>query len=145
MVAERHERAEVTRHGVVGEIAGDDLPKPTTLLRNGEMHLSSQRVFDLSQLGLHAIASGLPLDEEFSLTCLAADESEAQEVKSLRLAKTRSGALIRCKAAERDQLSLVRMQRQRKLFQPRAHGSQEAPRFGFVFKTQRQHHRHIAP
>jgi hypothetical protein len=68
----RHERAEVTRHGVVGEVAGDDLPKPSTLLGNGQMHLSSQRVFDLSQLGLRAITTGFPLDEEFSLTCLAA-------------------------------------------------------------------------
>src|SRR5271155_1409743 len=136
MVVERHERAEITRHGVVGEVAGDDLPKPSTLLRNGEVHLSSQRVFDFSQLCLRAITTGFPLDEEFSLPCLAADESETQKIKGLRLAKTRSGALIRCEAAKRDQSSLSRMQRQRELFQPRLHSSQEAPRFGFVFNTQ---------
>jgi hypothetical protein len=129
---ERHHRAEVTRHGVVGEVAGDDLPKPSTLLGNGQVHLSSQRVFDLSQLGLRAITTGFPPYEEFALTCLAADEGEAQKIKGLRLTQTRSGALVRGKAAKRDQSSLVRMQRQRKLFQPRFHGPQEAPCIGFV-------------
>src|ERR1700733_7152767 len=107
----RHERAEITRHGVVGEVAGDDLPKPSTLLWNGEVHLSSQRVLNFSQLGLRAITTGFPLDEEFSLTCLTADEGEAQKIKGLRLTPPRPSALVRGKAAELDQSSLIRMQR----------------------------------
>ena len=33
----RHERTEVTWHGLVGEVAGDDLPKPSSLSMNGEL------------------------------------------------------------------------------------------------------------
>jgi hypothetical protein len=44
MVVELHERAEVTRHGVVGEVAGGGLSKPSALLVNGQMHLSSQPI-----------------------------------------------------------------------------------------------------
>ena len=47
---------------MVGEVAGDDLPKPSTLLWNGEVQFSSQRVFNFSQLGLRAITSGFPLE-----------------------------------------------------------------------------------
>jgi hypothetical protein len=41
------------------------------------------------------------------------------------------------------------MQRKRKLFQPRSHGSQETPRIGFVFETQNNiigisHYEHVA-
>ena len=43
VVVERHERIEVSRHGVEGEVACDDLTKPSALFSNGLVHLSSQR------------------------------------------------------------------------------------------------------
>ena len=41
MVVERHERAEISRHGVVGEVASDILPKPAPLFGNRLMHVGS--------------------------------------------------------------------------------------------------------
>jgi CRISPR-associated protein Csd1 len=48
----------------------------------GKSDNTSQRVFDLSQLGLRAITTGFPPNEEFALTCLAADEGEARKSRS---------------------------------------------------------------
>ena len=41
MVVERHERAEIGRHGVVGEVAFDNLTKPTPLFWNRLVHVGS--------------------------------------------------------------------------------------------------------
>ena len=65
----------------------------------------------------------------------AADEREAQEVEGLRFAEPALCAPDRRKAAELDQAGLLRMQRQRKLLQPRAHRVPEAPGVGFVLEA----------
>jgi len=41
IVVERHKRAEIGRHRVVGEVASDNLPKPGPLLGNRLMHVGS--------------------------------------------------------------------------------------------------------
>ena len=100
----------VGRHCVVVEVAGNDLPQPFPLLRDRLMHAPSQLLLDLPKLRPHAVAPGLPLDEELALAGLAADEGEAQEVEGLRFAEPTLGAPARRMAAELDQPGLVRMQ-----------------------------------
>ena len=41
VVVERHERTEIGRHGVVGEVAFDNLTKPTPLFWNRLVHVGS--------------------------------------------------------------------------------------------------------
>ena len=51
------------------------------------MHTPPQSLLDLPQLRLHALASGRPVDQEFALAGLAADEGKAQEVEGLRFSE----------------------------------------------------------
>src|SRR5271165_4588854 len=115
MVTESGERLCVGRHGEVIEVAADHLPQPFPLRGYRLVHAPSQFLLDGLQLRPHAVASGLPLDEELARPRLAADEGEAQEVEGLRLAEPAPLAVRRCEAAELDQTGLVRMKRQRKL------------------------------
>ena len=144
MLMERDERSKVVGHGVICEIAANHLTEPTTLFRDREVHLASQRTFDLSQLRSHAITSGFPLDEELPLACLSAMKVKPRKSKVSGFSQTRSLASVRRKTAERDQSGLVRVQRKRELPQPRFHRLQEAPRIGFVLEAERPHHRRIA-
>src|SRR5688572_1283432 len=110
LVSERCQCSAVGRHGVVVEVAGNDLPQPFPLLRDRLMHAPSQLLLDLPKLRPHAVTPGFPLDEELALTRLAADEGEAEEVEGLRFAEPALGAPARRMAAELDQSGLVRMQ-----------------------------------
>src|SRR6266436_6533037 len=87
MESECPECTEVCRHCVVAEEAGDDLPQPSPLCWDWLVHSPPQLRFDLFELILHAVASGLPLDEEVSAARFATDKSEAQKVEGLRFAK----------------------------------------------------------
>src|SRR5580704_7197399 len=113
--AERGQRRTVGRHGEVVEVSAHDLPQPFPLDGSWLVHAPSQFLFDGFQFRPHAVAPGLPLDEELAPARLAADEGEAQEVEGLRLAEPALLAVRRREAAELDQAGLVRMQRQRKL------------------------------
>jgi hypothetical protein len=57
VVAERADRRTVRRHGVVGEIPGDDLPEPFPGLRDRQVPSLPQPFLDLPQLGAHAVAA----------------------------------------------------------------------------------------
>ena len=60
MVAERHQCAPVGRHGVVVEVAGNDLPQPPSLFGDRLMHPPPQLLLDLPEFRPHAVAPGLP-------------------------------------------------------------------------------------
>jgi hypothetical protein len=85
--AEARQCAKIRRHCVVCKEAGDDLPQPVPLLRDGLMHSLPQLCFDLLELGRHAVTSGLPLEPEITPPRLAADEAKAQKVEGLRFAE----------------------------------------------------------
>jgi hypothetical protein len=101
-VAERVERATVCRHGVVVEVAADDLPWPFPLYGYRLVHAPSHLLFDRSQLRPHAVAPGLPFEQEGTPAGFATDEGEAQKAKALRFAKPALNAPFRRKAAELD-------------------------------------------
>src|SRR3982751_369083 len=105
---------------MVAVVAFQDLPQPMPLFRDGLVPTPSQLFLDLPEPRPHAVAPGLPLEQEASLAGSAADEGEAQEGEGLRLAEPAPGASGRRLAAELDQAGLLRMQRQRELLQPRA-------------------------
>jgi hypothetical protein len=100
---------EVCRHCVVSKEAGDDLPQPRSLHWDGLMHSLPQFAFYLLELGRHAIASGLPLEEEVPSARFTAEEREAQEVEGFRFAEPALLSSGRRMAAELDQASLFRM------------------------------------
>src|ERR1700736_4185673 len=92
--AERNKRLTVGRHGVIVEVALDDLSQPFSLDRNRLMH-PPQPLFDGLQLRPHAIRPGLPFDLELAPARLAADEDKAQEAEGFRLAKPAPLAIFR--------------------------------------------------
>ena len=123
-------------HRVVGKKAGDDLPQPLPLLGDRLMlvHAPAQLPLDLLELCPHAVAPGPSLEKETALAGFAADEGKAEKIEGLRFAETTLSASGRRVAAELDQASLVRMQRQRKLLKPRLHRLEEPTRVGLVLE-----------
>src|ERR1700687_5546780 len=112
VVSKRAQRRAVGRHGVVSEIAGDDLAEPFPGLRDRHVPSLSQPFLDLPQLRAHAVATRLPLDLEIASPGFAADQHEPQKVEGLRLAEPTLLAVLRRMAAELDQAGLVRMARE---------------------------------
>ena len=135
MVPERHERPAVCRDRVVGEVARHDLPQPSPLFGDGLVPASPHLLLHVLKFRSQAVAPGLPLEQEFALARLSADEREPEELERLRFTDPTLLAVRRRKAAELDQAGLVRMQRQRKLLQPFAHGVPEASGVGLMFKA----------
>src|SRR6516162_4424981 len=105
MVVESGECATIGRHRVVIEVPTDDLRQPSRLLRDRLVHTQSQPLFYLPELGPHAVAARLPVDQG-----LAADECEAQEVEGLRLPQPAPLAVLCRKTSELDQPGLLGMQ-----------------------------------
>src|SRR4051812_40603941 len=120
---------------MVAVVAFQDLPQPMPLFGDGLVPAPSQLFLDLLKPHPHAVAPGLPFEQEAPLAGSAADEGEAQEGEGLRLAEPALGASGRSKAAKLDQAGLVRMQRQRELLQPRAHVVPEAPGIGLMLEA----------
>src|SRR5882757_9051602 len=110
--AECGQRLIVGRHGMIVEVALDDLSQPFPLDRDRLVPALPQLLLDGLQLRPHAVAPGFPLAEELAPTRLATDKSEAQEVEGLRLAEPAPLAVRRRMAAELDQAGLVRWKRQ---------------------------------
>src|ERR1700730_16269482 len=96
-------------HGVVVEVAVDDVPQPFPLSGDRLMHAPPHFLFDLLELRSHAVPSGLPFNLEFSRTGFAADEGEAQEVEGLRFAEPSPLAALRRKSSELDEPGLLGM------------------------------------
>src|SRR5258708_12295552 len=95
--------------GVVGEEVGDDLLQPFTLFRYRLMHPPLQLPRNLVDLGLHAVATGIPLEEEFAPSRLAADKGHTEEVEGLRFAEPALLAVVRRVASKLNQAGLFRM------------------------------------
>ena len=74
-VAKCSDRRAIGRHGMVGEIPGDDLPEPFPGFRNWPVHSSSQRFLDFPELPTHAVAARLPFDLEIAPSGFAAPQS----------------------------------------------------------------------
>src|SRR5712671_4547743 len=125
----------VGRHGVIAEEATDDLRQPFPLLRDRLVHSPSQLLLDLLEFRFHAVAPGLPMNEEFAPATFAADEGEPEEVEGFRFAEPALRTLSRREAAERDQAGLFRMQRQCELPQPFTHCTPEAPGISFMLEA----------
>ena len=115
MVPEHVQCTSVGRHCVVVEVAVDDVPQPFPLNGDRLVHAPPHLLFDHLELRSHAVRPGLPSDLEFTRACLAADESEAQEVEGLRLAEPTPLATFRRKTSELDEPGLLGVQCQRKL------------------------------
>src|SRR3954466_5098361 len=135
MVAEGHDGTAVRWHRMVSKVAVDHLPQPAPLDGDRLMHAPPQRVLDPPQRRPHAVGATVPLELEGAPAGSPADVGEPQEADRLRLAEPALGAPVRREAAKRDQAGLVRMQRQRKLLQARAHRVLEAPGIGLVLET----------
>jgi len=91
------------------------------LLGDWLMHPPSQLVLDLPKRCPHAIAPRYPLHEELPTAVAFTDEGKAEEVEGCRLSEPTLSTSICRKAAEFDQASLVRIERQRELLEPFAH------------------------
>ena len=84
VVSKRAQRRAVGRHGVVSEIAGDDLREPFPGFRNWPVHSMPQPLLDLPELRAHAVATWLPPDPEVASSGLIANEHKAQELEGFR-------------------------------------------------------------
>src|SRR5262245_49155352 len=126
MVPKDVQRGQIARDRVIGEEASYDLTKPSPLFGDRLVHTPSQFLLDCPKLRLHAIAPGFPQDEELALIVALTDEGEPKEVEGLRFAEPALCPPVCSKAAELDHAGLVRIKRQRKLFEPLAHIVPEA-------------------
>src|SRR5271166_3523386 len=115
MISECGQRQAVGRHGVVGEVTGDDLTKPFSRFGDRPVRALSKRLLDFPELRFHAIPARLPPDSEVATTSLVANEHEAKEREGLRFGEPALLAVLRREAAELNQAGLVRMKRQREL------------------------------
>src|SRR6202048_3826447 len=125
-VTECPQCANVGRHCVVVEVALDDMPQPLAHRREWVVHAPPHLLADRLELRSHAVAPGLPFDQEATPARFTADEDEAEEVEGFRLAEPAPLAVLRRIASELDQPGLLRVKRQRKLRQPLAQCVQEA-------------------
>src|ERR1700730_3842436 len=87
MIVEDREGATIGRHRIVVEVAADDRSQPFPLEGDCLMSALSQFLLDFLELRPHAVASGLPMEQEVALERLATDEGEPQEVEGFRLAE----------------------------------------------------------
>src|SRR5215813_3321287 len=62
---------------VIGKVAPDDLPQPTSLLGYRLVHALTQLLLDLLEFRLHAVAPALSMYEELAPERLSADEEKA--------------------------------------------------------------------
>ncbi|WP_370655779.1 hypothetical protein, partial [Paracraurococcus lichenis] len=74
-----------------------DLPQPIPLFGDRLVPAPSQPFLDIPEPRLHAVAPGLPFEQEASLAGSAADEGEAQEGEGFRLTEPALGASGRSK------------------------------------------------
>src|SRR6478609_2347993 len=150
IMPERRERPAISRDRIVGEVASHDLPQPFPLLWDRLMHSTQELRLNVPQLSPHAVASGLPLKLEVAAARSTTDEGEAQEREGFRLSKPAQLAIVRSKAAELNQASLVRVERQCKFPKPVMHRIKEATCVALMLKADHQivgisHDDHVAP
>src|SRR6516164_2442884 len=96
----------LVRHCVIGKEAHHHLPQPLSLARDRFVHSAPKLLLDLPHLGPFTVASGPPKEQKPAAPRPTADVGEAQEVKCLRLAKSRLLPFLRRPATELDQTRL---------------------------------------
>src|ERR1700688_2425715 len=99
------------------------------------MHAPSQFLLDPPERCLHAIAPCCSFDKELPTAVAFTDEGKAKKIEGLRFSEPAMSASFRRKAAELDQASLVRIERQRELLEPLAHIVPEAPGVSLVLEA----------
>jgi hypothetical protein len=109
MVVEDREGTTIGRHRMVVKVAADDRSQPFPLEGDCLVSPLSQFLLDFLEFRPHAVASGLPVEQEVALEGLAADEGESQEVEGFRFTEPAPFASDRRMAAELDQAGLVRV------------------------------------
>ncbi len=67
----------VSRNGMVGKVAFDNLRQPLTLLGDRLVHASPQLLLDFFELRPQSFALGFPPDDELSPTAATADQGKA--------------------------------------------------------------------
>src|SRR5262249_2872693 len=102
MVSEDVQCPGVGRHGVVVEVAADDLSQPLPLFGDRLVHAFPHPLFNHLELRSHAVPPGLPFDLEFARAGLATDERKAQEVEGFRFAEPAPLTAFRRKSSELD-------------------------------------------
>jgi hypothetical protein len=120
---------------VIRKISAHHLTQPSSLLWNRLVHSPSQLNLDGLQTLPHALSLGVPFQIKRTRQRLSADVREAQKVERLRFSQSTSLSTPDRKAAELDQTSFGRMQRQLKPYQPFPKLQQEALGFRLVLKT----------
>src|SRR5262249_36751696 len=107
VVAEHVQCPGICMHGMVVEVALDDIPQPFPLRGDRLGHAPPHLPFEHLELRPHAVRPGLPFDLEFARAGFSADESKAQEVEGLRMAEASALAAFRREASELDQPGLL--------------------------------------
>src|SRR5215471_20548573 len=108
-VPELHQGMAIGRDGVIPEVSADDLFEPFALLADRLVHPLTQFLLDLLELCPHAVAPGLPVNQEATTASFAANEGKAQEIEGFRLAESALSAACRSTAPELDQSGLLRV------------------------------------
>ena len=105
-VPELHQGMAIGRDGVIPEVSADDLFEPFPLLADRLVHPLTQFLLDLLELCPHAVAPGLPFDQEATPAGCSAYEGKTQEVEGFRLAESALSAACRRMASKLNQSGL---------------------------------------
>ena len=87
MVTEGAECREIGRHGMIDEVAPNDLRQPEPLIGDRLVHPPSQLLLDLREFCPHSVTPGLPLKQELTLARASADENEPEEFEGFRFSE----------------------------------------------------------
>lgn len=135
MTPERIQCLGIRGHCVVDEEAAHDCLEPATLLRDGCVHAAPQVPLHFPELGTHAIASRLALEQEGPAPRLAAGKREPQEVEGRRFSQPALPTPSRGMTAELQQAGLLLVKFEPEMLEPRSHRVPEAPRIGLVLEA----------
>ena len=92
-------------------MASQHAVQPSPLLIDRGMHVPTQFVLDLPDLGLHSLAPGLaPELEALPIDFCTTNVGKTKKVECLRLAFTSPGSALGSKFAELDQTSFLRVE-----------------------------------
>src|SRR5205807_8514562 len=85
-MAECSDRRRVGRHGVIGEVASDNLRQPAPLFGDRLGHPPSHFLLDLLAFAPPAVTPGFPLEEGLAMTGSSEGVRESQGFAGLRSA-----------------------------------------------------------
>jgi hypothetical protein len=127
----------VSRYAEVANMPTYNGLQPCADFRNRVMHTPPQLDLHLLQLGLHALANGVPKHHKPSLLRLPADMRKAEEIEGLRFAQTNALSVGRRMVTELEKPRLFRVQLQLELLHTFFQFRPEP--FGLVFELESNH------